>query len=539
MKLNPNRLWTVALALGWLLDFLFWKKAPGVNFAIFTTLCLIGGFHILLAEGRRPARTSLYLLPPIAFLAVVTFVRAEPMTIFLSYAVTLFLLIVLAVTYLGGRWIQYTMSDYVLRFFGLVGSMIARPTTFAADVRKTQAEAGISPSKRGALAPWPILRGIALALPVIALFAALLSSADLIFSQKLADFIELFNLEKLPEYIFRLVYILAAAYALAGVILHAASQSADDQWLGEDRPAVSPFLGFTESAIVLGGVVILFGAFVAVQFGYFFGGQANIHIDGYTYSEYARRGFGELVAVAFFSLLMLFGLSAVTRRETATQRRAFSGLGVSLVALLLIMLLSAYQRLMLYEAAYGFSRLRTYTHVFLIWIGLLLVAAIALEILHKERLFALAALTAAFGFVISLPILNVDAFIVRHNIARELAGSAGSETDGGRAALDAHYFLDLSDDAVPALVEAYQSPALPGSVKEQVGAALACIRHIRAPSATGVPWQSFRLSRLYADQALASIEAGLDEYEVSAAEGAASVVLAGGESFGCWAYMFD
>ncbi|MHB8779219.1 MAG: hypothetical protein ACYC6R_15885 [Anaerolineales bacterium] len=28
MKTNPNKLWIIVLALGWLFDFLFWKKAP-------------------------------------------------------------------------------------------------------------------------------------------------------------------------------------------------------------------------------------------------------------------------------------------------------------------------------------------------------------------------------------------------------------------------------------------------------------------------------------------------------------------------------
>ena len=69
------------------------------------------------------------------------------------------------------------------------------------------------------------------------------------------------------------------------------------------------------------------------------------------------------------------------------------------------MLVSAFQRLVLYEAAYGFSRLRTYTHVFMIWLGLLLVAAIILEILRRERAVALAAAVASLGFAISLPIV--------------------------------------------------------------------------------------------------------------------------------------
>ena len=88
-----------------------------------------------------------------------------------------------------------------------------------------------------------------------------------------------------------------------------------------------------------------------------------------------------------------------------------------------MILVSAFQRLQLYEGAYGFSRLRTYTHVFMIWIGVLLAAIVVLEVLKKSRMFALAVVLAAFGFGITLNIMNVDGFIAQQNIARSVGGS--------------------------------------------------------------------------------------------------------------------
>lgn len=75
--------------------------------------------------------------------------------------------------------------------------------------------------------------------------------------------------------------------------------------VSEGKPVIPLFLGFVELSIVLGSVVTLFTIFVVMQFQYFFGGHTNINVEGFTYSEYARRGFGELVTVAFFALLML------------------------------------------------------------------------------------------------------------------------------------------------------------------------------------------------------------------------------------------
>ena len=83
---------------------------------------------------------------------------------------------------------------------------------------------------------------------------------------------------------------------------------------------MTPFLGFTEASIILGSILLLFGAFVLIQFQYFFSGQANISLEGFTYSEYARRGFGELVAVAALSLLTFQVLSVITMRQTTGRK---------------------------------------------------------------------------------------------------------------------------------------------------------------------------------------------------------------------------
>ncbi len=99
---RPNLLWIAALALGWLFDFLFWNHEPGINFAMYVVLCLAGGFLVLTWNGIKPSWKSLLLLVPILFFAVMSFIRREPLSVFLSILIPLMLLGVLAVTYLGG-----------------------------------------------------------------------------------------------------------------------------------------------------------------------------------------------------------------------------------------------------------------------------------------------------------------------------------------------------------------------------------------------------------------------------------------------------
>jgi hypothetical protein len=205
------------------------------------------------------------------------------------------------------------------------------------------------------------------------------------------------------------------------------------------------------------------------------------------------------------------------------------------------MLVAAFQRLGLYEAAYGFSRLRTYTHVFMIWLASLLIVVVILEVLRRERLIGLGMILAALGFVISLSVLNVDAFIVKQNVQREIRSTTDKTFAQGRADLDAQYFLDLSEDAIPPLVTAFHSKSLPVSVKEKIGAALACKQYDRKQDTRTYtyPWQSFHFSRWKADSGFKEVKKELESYKIIDTDSSFQVKTPSGEEFSCYQNYYD
>ncbi len=542
---HPTRLILLSLFLAWCFDQLFWQKAPGISFFTFVVLCLAGGALITWWEGFRPARTSLWLLLPALFFAAVTFIRQEPFTTAISVLIVLGAMVLLALTWRGGQWLRYSLSDYVMGGLRLAGSALARPigvlfgktpppSRLGEPAEGEQSPAAPQLSRRKAV--FAVLRGLLLALPVIALLAALLASADPIFSKALDDFLKIFRIENLGEYIFRAIYILIGAYLLTGVYLHAAGPSREEKLIGVEKPWLKPFLGWTEAVVVLGCVDLLFAFFVAIQFRYFFGGATNINLAGYTYAEYARRGFGELVAVAVISLLLFLGLGAITRRSAGRQRGIFSGLGVGLVALVAAILVSAFQRLLLYEAAYSFTRLRTYTHVFMVWVGILLLATVLVELFGRLRAFALALVLVLVGFAASLSLLNVDGFIAGENVARAAAAPAGSEA----VELDTGYLVGLSDDAVPALVEQFQSKALSPALHDDIGAVLACRARIAELKYHSVPWPSYHWARSRAITLYAQYSRLLAAYPVAVDQESGLAVKVQGSTRPCqWVQVED
>jgi hypothetical protein len=194
------------------------------------------------------------------------------------------------------------------------------------------------------------------------------------------------------------------------------------------------------------------------------------------------------------------------------------------------MLVSAYQRLVLYETAYGFTSLRTYTHVFMIWVAVLLAAVVALDLIQRQRAFAIAALLAALGFAATLIFMNVDGFIVRQNVQRAVQGKD----------LDVGYLASLTTDSIPALVDLYHSPALDADTRDRVGAALACIQ-FQAESGTrkDTSWQSFHLSDFWAENAIQTTFGDLKNYAIDESDWPRKIRTPLNAKYDCYSYVSD
>lgn len=498
---KPLAVALIALALGLAVDVLFFGHPLGVNFLLWALLAAGALLLSAAVEGVTPSRRELLLLVPILGLAFLTFLRLEPMTVFLCIVLTLAGFALWVRTFRADRLLSFGWLDTLAALIWVPIEAWLRPwpTMGAA----WQAAVGERGAKSRTLAA---LRGVLLALPILAVFIALLASSDLIFGDFVENALAWLDLEMFFEYAGRLILVLLSAIFFLGALVAALRDPGDRALIGEDKPILTPFLGFIETVVILGAVDLLFLAFVAVQFAYLFGGEANISAAGYTYAEYARRGFGELVLVAFLSMGLIMALGYWGRRAGRGQKWWFNALSTVLAALLGLMLVSAMRRLALYEQAYGFSRLRAYAHVFIIWLAILLLAFLVLLYRDRLRRFAVVCLLGAVGFTVSLALLNVDAFIATRNIERYWESGE----------IDIYYLAFLSGDAVPALTMLAESndPEILGVLLPQ----LACRREWMEIRKAENSWPSSHLSYQRAYQVLSEMEA-LDAYAVAKSAG--------------------
>lgn len=320
------------------------------------------------------------------------------------------------------------------------GALRSGVTSYAVSAGMLAAETVAGPLPAGTAVDWSDVprsrwsghagaaaRGFAIALPLLFVFGGLFAAADAVFEGFTRD---LLGVEDVSVHV---LVIVLWTWLASGIVHHLLTRRESVAVPIKQR------LGAVEVGVVLGLLNLLFLVFVLVQLRYLFGGDDHVlETTGLTYSEYARRGFFELVAVGALAVpLVLLGDSL------ARPRRLFRALTVVLVALLAIVMVSAVERMRLYTDAYGLTQLRLYTLAFLFWLAVVVVWMLATVLRERHSLFMPGALVAGFVAVALLNVLNPDALIARTNIERHVQG---------RQKLDTYYLGGLSADATPTIL---------------------------------------------------------------------------------------
>lgn len=317
-------------------------------------------------------------------------------------------------------------------------------------------------------------RGLVLAIPLLLVFGALFMAADAVFAGLVKDLLDI-DLVKLFTHLF----IIGFATWIVGGYLRGLL-------LGKETPMAlnglpkSLSLGIIEIGTVLGLLDLLFLSFVIVQLRYLFGGAALVHVTaGLTYAQYARRGFFELVTVAALVLPLLLGAHWLLNKAEAQAKRIFRLRAGAQLLLLLVVMVSAVQRMRLYQNEYGLTELRLYTTAFMGWLAVVFLWFAATVLRGYRERFVFGALVAGFLLLAALHVLNPDTLIVRTNVALAQAGRR----------FDASYAASLSADAVPALVA-----SLPKLSQAERSKAAACILAIWLPPIDS-DWRAWNWSR--------------------------------------------
>ena len=476
-----------ALLLGVLGDALLRATPWGVNLVLWVGSLVAAVLALLARQRLRVSGEGGYLVLPVLFFAGCLAWRSSGVLVALGL-LALAVALGLAGTYLMRGTLRRAGLTHYLAALLVTGIM-----TLFGPLRLLFSDIAWQdlPRTRWTSLTVAVLRGLVIAIPLVLLFGMLFGAADAVFEGLVRD---LFDID-LARLISHLVLAALLAWVSAGFLRQLLLAPVDgDDAQGGFSPRSPGLLGPIEIAIVLGALNLLFLAFVAVQFRYFFGGAELVASStSLTYAEYARRGFFELVTVAALVLPLLLAMHWLARADTVRQARLFQGLAGLLIALLFVIMLSAVQRMRLYQLEFGLTELRLYTSVFMVWLGIMFVWFVLTVLRNRRDRFIVGALVTGFGAIAFLHLLNPDALIVRTNVAR------------GQSALPVHpfdsrYAVSLSADAVPQLLASL----------DEMTEADRCYVATRllaqwSPGAEGeaVDWRTWNLSRQRARHAVA------------------------------------
>ncbi|GIF23128.1 hypothetical protein BJ973_000514 [Actinoplanes tereljensis] len=321
---------------------------------------------------------------------------------------------------------------------------------------------------------------VALTVVVLLVFGALLSSADVAFSQLLDDVIPDFAIGSVFQWIF--LAVAGGLLAVSGIYtLTAPPKTSSLDTEGRGR------FGLIEWAPAGAALVLLFGGFVAVQFTVLFGGSRHVlKTAGLSYSQYARSGFWQLVAVTLLSLALIAALARWAKRDQPIERLLLRVLLGLLCALSVVIVASALSRMWEYQRVYSFTGERIFVMASEMLLGVIFVLIAVAGIKWQGRWIPATTVGLAVLMLLGLAALDPEGYVASRNAARY----------AGSGKIDAWYLRALSADATPALTK------LPDPVRRCTLSWIA--EDLKEPD----PWYAWNLGRVQARQALKELGPG-------------------------------
>ena len=331
----------------------------------------------------------------------------------------------------------WTLPKYFAQFFKLLEGIIAGISGFFYDAIAThRSDDEPGKKKTGTY----ILLGLLIAAPLLAIIIVLLSSADFVFQSLLKDMFR-FSFATCVLVLITFSVGFFASYACLRAFL---TRTQEVQI--KDSQRFEPVIAIT----VLSVISVVYLVFSGIQIAYLFIG--NMTLPGkYTYAEYAREGFFQLLVVCILNLIIvLFTLARFG------EHPALKGLLCLISACTYIMLASSALRMVMYIDVYYLTRKR----VLVLW-GLALIAilliGIIVQIFKKNfPLLRYGMIVCALCYLV-LSFGRMDYWIAEYNTKMILTSPEHALEVEGKLNADQKnslsYLSVLSADAAPVIFE--------------------------------------------------------------------------------------
>lgn len=284
-----------------------------------------------------------------------------------------------------------------------------------------------------------VVIGLLLAIPLLAVVVSLLASADIVFLDVLH---RIFHLSLADWFLIAVTFLFGFLASYSGMAAVGAHRVKEEVKAVKQYPAIV-------AITTLSLVTVVYLLFSVIQIVYLFLGNMALPED-YTYAEYAREGFFQLLVVCILNVIIVLVVSKRFREHVVLK-----GLLLLISACTYIMGASAFLRMLMYIDAYHLTRKRILVLWALVTIGLLLVG-IVIGIFRQGFPLLRYGMTVFCLCYLVLAFSHMDYFIADYNIRQmQVAGELAFEDhdpwyDEGYGTVKMHYLNSLSSDAAAA-----------------------------------------------------------------------------------------
>lgn len=288
---------------------------------------------------------------------------------------------------------------------------------------------------------WYAILGVLIALPLLAIVIGLLAGADAVFRNMTDTLLDGVNFDNIFQVTVQVMFLYFAAYMMTAYLCkHSLSEQVKDRRNGE------PVLAIT----ITGMLSVIYLLFSGIQIIYLFLGKMSLP-EGYTYAEYAREGFFQLLAVSIINLILVLVCMSLFK-----ESRVLKVVLTVMSLCTFIMIASSALRMIIYIRFYYLTFLR----ILVLWaLALLFVLFMGVIISIYAENFPLFRYSTAVVTVlyIILSFSHPDLIIASVNVAnaprKEVSWEASSNFFLAESPYrDYAYLSELSADAAPVLI---------------------------------------------------------------------------------------
>ena len=404
--------------------FCLYKNGSGITFPFFIAGSLYYFYLCMKKLEISVKKDSLFYMISLQLLGISTCLTADPKILLMNKTAIFFLFLSLMIHqfYADEKWQFFKYLSAILQTaFGSV-CMIGYPFSHANEYREENKENGKGFG-------FYIILGICISIPLLAFVLMLLMSADIVFKEMLEKILSAFSFSDILGIFLMILFAFFASYC---ILFHLCSKRVKETVA--DKRTGEPILAITITSI-LSAIYLMF---CGIQIVYLFFGKMQLP-EGYTYAQYAREGFFQLLAICVINLvLVLIGLNRFK------ESKILQIILTVISGCTYIMIASSAFRMILYIRTYYLTFLRVFVlwalAVIFVWLTGILISIYK----NKFPLFKYFVISITV-FYLALSFSHPDYWIAKGNLSFENYDDYNYLT---------HW---LSADSAPALKELIES----------------------------------------------------------------------------------